>query len=193
MRHFSLNFKRHLPDPCCSSLLKGFLFTQSGCHVNFARIHPNLLSQDSGRIRIARDNSIAVNVTIGVCTQGMIEDTQPTGPPRNQTPAHGISIASSNQEMRRFMAISGKTLGYLTITGSISQYGMSYYTRGLGKNGNFPTPGASVIHFHQCIHPFLHLSPRCFTYQRTHVFFNLKCCNAGPSSCCARLPYVPIL
>lgn len=126
-----------------STLLKAMLFTQSRVHINLSRIHPNLLQQDSGRLRMKRpDNAAAVPLYIGVCTKGMISDVDLVGPRSSLNAVHGMTIAGSVQETRRYTALLGESFGYDSITGHMTKLGLSFYTRGQGKDGNFgPPPG----------------------------------------------------
>lgn len=137
-----------------SSLLKGMLFTQSDYYVNFSRIHPNLLHQDGGRIRMARpDNAVAVGVYLGLCTHGMILDVDFAGPPGGQYEVHGVTVAGADQDTRRYQALLGAVLKYDSITGTISELGLSFYTRGQGRNGNFGAPVGAFVFL--CIFPYL--------------------------------------
>lgn len=123
------------------------LFTQSDFYVNFARIHPNLLHQDGGRIRMARpDNVAAVGMFIGLCTNGLILKSELIGPLGGQYGVHGITVAGAEQDTRRFEALLGAVLKYDSITGNVNERGISFYTRGQGKNGSFGNPSGMFLY-----------------------------------------------
>lgn len=88
------------------------------------------------------DNAAAVPLYLGMAMRSAIDDVEFIGPPSGPYGVHGITVAGSNQETRRYSAILGLILGYDSVTGNISKDGISFYTRGQGKDVNFgPPPG----------------------------------------------------
>ncbi|KAF9455955.1 hypothetical protein BDZ94DRAFT_1315650 [Collybia nuda] len=120
------------------NLLSALCFTHADFFVNFSRVHPDILRADNGRIRMARpDNAAAVGLYTGICTRGTVVDVDLIGPPQSQYEVHGISVAGTDQDTRRQMALMGKVLNYSEVTGNSSDLGLSFYTRGQGKGGAF--------------------------------------------------------
>lgn len=91
------------------------------------------------------DNAAAVPVYLGVAMRSAIDSMELIGPPSGQYGVHGITAAGSNQETRRYSAILGAVLGFDSITGNISKDGISFYTRGQGKDVNFGPPPSTCI------------------------------------------------
>ncbi|KAF8872725.1 hypothetical protein BD779DRAFT_1679554 [Infundibulicybe gibba] len=136
------------------SLKKGLLFERSGFFVNTARIHPNRLTTEGGRLKIAvGDRPVnAVGIMLGVTTECLLAETGTYGSV-NAYNVHRITIAPFKQEWRRDVAVWGNLLGFTLITGSHSHLGMSFTTRkesGTSSavqqmTGTIRTPGTSVL------------------------------------------------
>jgi hypothetical protein len=108
-------------------ILGGLTFERSGFFVNTARVHPDILTVDSRRLKIAGTTQNAVGIMIGVVTECYLveEGTTPY-------PVHKITIVPFAQDMRRDTALWGQLFGFRSITASVSAGGISFLTRKQG-------------------------------------------------------------
>ncbi|KAF8896009.1 hypothetical protein BD779DRAFT_1667885 [Infundibulicybe gibba] len=119
-----------IPQSSVRSLTRGLLFGKCGFFVNTARIHPKLLTNDGGRLKITVDGRLinAVGIMLGVTTECLLSDTGTYGS-LNTYNVHRITIAPFKQEWRRDVSVWGKVLGFTLITGSHTHLGVSFTTR----------------------------------------------------------------
>ena len=109
---------------------------RSGFFVNTARVHPDHLTVEGRRLKIAGTTHNAVGVMIGVVTECFLvkEATVPYV-------VHKVTIVPFSQDIRRDTAVWGQLFAFRTIPGSVSSYGFSFLTRKQG--GYVPTSAPS--------------------------------------------------
>lgn len=109
--------------------MKGLVFEKSGFFVNTSRIHPNVLTVESRRLKIAGTNNYAVGIMLGVATECFLVNESTAGSQFASYPVRKITIVPFAQEMRRDTSLWGKLFSFRVVTGSVSSFGISFLTR----------------------------------------------------------------
>lgn len=112
-----------------SRLVRALLFEKSGFFVNPARVSPDVLISDFGRLKIKEPSSVAVCLMTGIITDCSIISEGVTGGPDNEKTVHKVSIAPFRQDFRRDTTMWGKILYFDNLSCAISTEGMSFTTK----------------------------------------------------------------
>ena len=113
----------------CSRLVRALLFTKSGMFVNPARVNPDVLVSDFGRLKIKEHSSIAVCIMTGIITDCAIVSEGFTGGPDNEKAVHKVTLAPFRQDFRRDTTMWGKVLNFDNLSCAISTDGLSFTTK----------------------------------------------------------------
>ena len=113
----------------CSRLVRALLFTKSGMFVNPARVNPDVLVSDFGRLKIKEPSSIAVCIMTGIITDCAIVSEGFTGGPDNEKAVHKVTLAPFRQDFRRDTTMWGKVLNFDNLSCAISTDGLSFTTK----------------------------------------------------------------
>jgi hypothetical protein len=94
-----------------------------------SRVHPRKLIVEGQRVKIAGSSDNAVGIMLGVVTECYLVNEGKGGSTLSPYPVHKISIVPFAQEMRRETSLWGQLLGFHTISGTVSDYGITFSTR----------------------------------------------------------------
>ena len=97
--------------------------------VNPARVNPDVLVSDFGRLKIKEPSSIAVCIMTGIITDCAIVSEGFTGGPDNEKAVHKVTLAPFRQDFRRDTTMWGKVLNFDNLSCAISTDGLSFTTK----------------------------------------------------------------
>ena len=126
-------------------LIRALLFTRSGIFVNPARVSPDILVSEFGRLKFKEPPSIAVCIMSGIITDCSIISEGFTSGPENEKTVHKVPLAPFHQDFRRDTTMWGKILYFDNLSCAISTEGMSFTTK--PKTLSAPIFPASGIYY----------------------------------------------
>ena len=97
--------------------------------VNMARVSPDVLVSEFGRLRIKEPPSVAICIMTGIITDCAIVSDGFAGGPENGKTVHKVSIAPFRQDFRRDSTMWGKTLFFDNLSCAISTEGVTFTTK----------------------------------------------------------------
>lgn len=123
----------------CRGIIRALAFTKNGYYVNTARVNPSDLFVENNRLRVRDPRNLAVGIMTGTATESYLVDTTQAGPRNNPYAIHKLTLAPFQQEWRRDVSLWGLLFKFYIISGSVSEHGFSFTTRGEGKGDGWRT------------------------------------------------------
>ncbi|GLB39708.1 hypothetical protein LshimejAT787_0702180 [Lyophyllum shimeji] len=124
-----------MPREHIAYLAAGLAFERADRFVNTARIDPNELVVESGRLKLADSKRQVICVMMGIVTESFLFHPVLSGSQRSQTNTHKLTIAPAQQEMRRDTSVWGLLFDFPepVIMGPSGDLGFSFSTYGEDK------------------------------------------------------------